>query len=260
MSRWWRAYDEAVDDPKLGALSDRQHRAWFNLCCICSQNGGSLPGVGAIAFKLRITSERAKQMIAELAALGLIDLHEGRPPTMHNWSGRQFQSDISTERVKRFRAKPRNVSETPPENRDREQKGSEASASAAGAADGFGDTPGFLQRTADDAEPLNEDSRAKLFRLGKTILVSFGVAERRTGGLIGQWLKAQNDPDGLLAALQFARDRNVAEPVAYVSALIHGKPNGAANGFDRRPGESLGQLCTRLASEARKLEAAAGFG
>ena len=109
-------------------------------------------------------------------------------------------------------------------------------------------------------EPVDEDSRAKLFRIGKTILISFGVTERRTGGLIGQWLKAQDDPDGLLAALQFARDRNVAEPVAYVSALIHGKPQGAVNGFDRKPGESLGQLCTRLAAEARKLEAAAGLG
>lgn len=132
---------------------------------------------------------------------------------------------------------------------DQKDKSSEVRTSAAGAADG------------QLFEPVDEDSRAKLFRLGKTILVSFGIAEKRTGGLIGQWLKAQNDPEGLLAALQFARDRNVAEPVAYVSALIHGKPtNGAANGFDRRPGESLGQLCTRLAAEARKLEAAAGIG
>lgn len=105
-------------------------------------------------------------------------------------------------------------------------------------------------------EVVGEDERAKLFRIGKTILVSFGVQEKRTGALIGQWLKAKNDPAGLLAALQFSRDRNVAEPVAYVSAIIHGKSNGVANGNDRRPGESLSDFCGRLAAEARRLEAA----
>lgn len=29
MSRWWRAYDEAVDDPKLGMLSDRAFKRAF---------------------------------------------------------------------------------------------------------------------------------------------------------------------------------------------------------------------------------------
>lgn len=101
----------------------------------------------------------------------------------------------------------------------------------------------------------DENPKARLFRIGKPILLSFGIAEKRTGSLIGQWLKARPDPLGLLAALQFARDQNVAEPVAYVSAIIHGKQkNGAANGNDRQPGESLGDLGRRLAAEARKLE------
>jgi hypothetical protein len=33
----------------------------------------------------------------------------------HNWDKRQYKSDVSTERVKRFRNGKRNVSETPPE-------------------------------------------------------------------------------------------------------------------------------------------------
>ena len=78
------------------------------------------------------------------------------------------------------------------------------------------------------ADVVGEDPKARLFRLGKTILVSFGIAEKRTGSLIGQWLKAKNDPAGLLAAIQFARNQNVAEPVAYVSAIVSGK--GKQNG------------------------------
>jgi len=128
MSRWWRAYDEAVDDPKLCLLSDRQHRAWFNLCCITSQNGGVLPSIDAIAFKLRMTPAKAQALIVELRAAGLID-EAGGDLAPHNWRGRQFQSDGSTERVKRFREQQRNVSlavaETAPDTdteTDSEQK------------------------------------------------------------------------------------------------------------------------------------------
>lgn len=103
-----------------------------------------------------------------------------------------------------------------------------------------------------DVEILDEDPKAKLFRLGKTILISFGIAEKRTGALIGQWLKSRNDPDGLLAAIQFARDQNVAEPVAYISAVIsERKTNGKLN---------LGDLASELADQLRERERAAGFG
>lgn len=138
MSRWWRAYDEAVDDPKLCLLTDKQHRAWFNLCCITSQNAGKLPALAAVAFKLHTTPEKAKAIVAELVALGLVDLDETGNAAPHNWGRRQFQSDSSTERVKRFRKQDGNVtpsvSVTPPETErqitetdsDTEKEGKEA--------------------------------------------------------------------------------------------------------------------------------------
>lgn len=94
MSRWWRAYDEAVDDPKLCLLNDKQHRAWFNLCCITSQNGGTLPPIAAVAFKLRMPIMKAKHLIAELVTLGLIDQDE-TAFTPHNWNARQYKSDVT---------------------------------------------------------------------------------------------------------------------------------------------------------------------
>jgi len=137
MSRWWRAYDEAVDDPKLILLTDKQHRAWFNLCCITSQNGGVLPPLQVIAVKLRMTVDKAKDMVAQLAALKLID-HDGNGVfAPHNWSGRQFQSDVSTERVKRFRNGKRNVaptvSETPPDTDSETDNRNRPEATASGA-------------------------------------------------------------------------------------------------------------------------------
>jgi len=107
----------------------------------------------------------------------------------------------------------------------------------------------------DTADVVGEDPRAQLFRLGKTILVSFGIEEKRTGALVGQWLKARNDPIGLLAAIQFARDQNVAEPIAYISAIVHGK--GHANGKDR---QDLGSMAKAIAAEMRQRESAQGDG
>lgn len=121
MSRWWRAYDEAVDDPKLLLLSDRAHRAWFNLMCLASIGEGRLPERKVIELKLRLPPAKAQAVLKELIDAGLIDEDEtGLKP--HNWNGRQYKSDVSTERVKRFRNGNRNVSVTPPETESRKQK------------------------------------------------------------------------------------------------------------------------------------------
>ena len=119
MSRWWRAYDDALHDPKLIALSDRLHRAWFNLLCVASKNGGLLPAMSVVAIELRVTIHKAAEYVTALVIAGLIDEIETGKFAPHNWATRQFQSDVSTERVKRFRQHRRNVSstvsETPPE-------------------------------------------------------------------------------------------------------------------------------------------------
>jgi uncharacterized protein YdaU (DUF1376 family) len=105
----------------------------------------------------------------------------------------------------------------------------------------------------DTVEVIDEDPKARLFRIGKTLLASFGVAEKRTGALIGQWLKTRNDPSGLLAAIQYARDQNVAEPVAYISTLVtKAPPNGTRK-------QNLADLASDLADELRERERAAGL-
>lgn len=134
MNHWWRAYNEAVNDPKLQLISDSLFRAWFNLMCIASGNDGGLPALKDIAFTLRIAPNKAAQMLAQLHAAGLLDKTEtGFTP--HNWNGRQYKSDVSTERVKRFRKRERNVSldvtETPPDTElDTEDRIGDARASS----------------------------------------------------------------------------------------------------------------------------------
>lgn len=110
MSRWWRAYDEALDDPKLQRLSADLFRCWFNLLCLTSKNGGTLPQLADISFALRIPEARMKKIMNELRLGGLIDETADGTLHPHNWNGRQYKSDVSTERVKQFRKRKRNVS------------------------------------------------------------------------------------------------------------------------------------------------------
>jgi len=120
--QWFRFYAEAVDDPKVQRLPPHLFKTWINLLCIASQSGGTLPSLDDLAFRLRMSSHDAEQQISDLILAGLIDITEaGRSP--HNWSGRQFQSDCSTERVKKHRRNKaatlcnvsETASETPPE-------------------------------------------------------------------------------------------------------------------------------------------------
>ena len=106
---WWRAHDDAVDDPKLQKLSGDLFKQWFNLLCLTSRNKGFLPPISDIAIGLRVTIGEANDIVSQLMAAGLIDERGGKLQP-HNWEGRQFKSDISTDRVRRFRKRLRIVS------------------------------------------------------------------------------------------------------------------------------------------------------
>jgi len=127
MALWWRAYNEALDDPKLQKLPLELFKAWFNLVCLASRNDGTLPAVDDIAFALRTNPQKADKILAALIDANLFDkTPEGVKP--HNWSSRQYESDVSTSRVKRFRQRSRNAKRNGPET---EQNRAEAEQSRA---------------------------------------------------------------------------------------------------------------------------------
>jgi len=109
MSRWFRVYNELVDDPKVQRLEPSLFKALVNLWCLASANEGTLPPVDEIAFKLRMKPEKARRVLTELRTAGLLD-DDATGTHPHNWAARQFMSDGSTPRVKRFREGRRNVS------------------------------------------------------------------------------------------------------------------------------------------------------
>jgi hypothetical protein len=108
MSRWFRFYDDAVNDPKVQRLPGEKFKTWVNLLCLASKNDGVLPSLADIAFSLRLSDEKVSAMLKDFCLQGLLDPDAGGYAP-HNWGGRQFKSDVSNERVKQHRQRKRNV-------------------------------------------------------------------------------------------------------------------------------------------------------
>jgi hypothetical protein len=103
---WLRLYDTTLDDPKVQQLTPAMFRNWINLLCLASQSEprGTLPDVGSIAFRLRMSESSAKQTIKSLVTNGLLDeTGEGRYEP-HNWTGRQRVTDDVAQRVRKHRS------------------------------------------------------------------------------------------------------------------------------------------------------------
>lgn len=112
MSRWFRIYDDVLDDPKVQRLSGDLFKTWMNLLCLASKQGGILPPVDDIAFRLRISARDAQQRIEDLILAGLVDIRPDGKQEPHNWPSRQMPSDSSTERSRKHRDKKRNATAT----------------------------------------------------------------------------------------------------------------------------------------------------
>ncbi len=118
--QWFRFYSEALNDPKVQSLEPELFKHWINLLCVSCNNNGTLPETfQQIAFHLRISDNAAITVIERLHNATLIDRVNGGVNgyryAIHGWEKRQYKSDTSTERVKRFRGVSRNVTVTPPE-------------------------------------------------------------------------------------------------------------------------------------------------
>lgn len=118
MNQWFRFYHEALDDPKVQTLDAETFRDWVNLLCLCCRLGGELPkATQDIAFALRRSLDGCSTVLSRLADAGLLDRRNGGPNGMHyaihGWDKRQYKSDTSTDRVKRYRERYKNVTETP---------------------------------------------------------------------------------------------------------------------------------------------------
>jgi hypothetical protein len=118
---WFRLYQEFATDPKVQSMSEIMQRRLVMLFCLRCGNVLETLQEQEIMFALRITEEEwreTKQLFVSKCFIRFIS----DKCNIINWNKRQFISDTSTDRVKRYRAKKetflkrsKRVSETPPD-------------------------------------------------------------------------------------------------------------------------------------------------
>jgi hypothetical protein len=193
MSRWFRFYAEAMRNPKVLRLSDKDFRLWVGLMAVASESEGAIPAVADLKLILAMRQDHLEGGLNRLISAGLIDaLGDGYEP--HHWAKFQYKSDTSTSRVAKFRAK-RNVSVTPPD-------------------------------TETDTEvPLSKDNGAApasdqvLWSAGKSYLSGHGV--KNPGQLIGKWARDYGKAE-TAKAITMAQFERAVDPIPYVERILRG--------------------------------------
>jgi predicted transcriptional regulator len=194
MIRWFRFYDDALNSPKVQRLDGETFKVWVNLLCLASQNGGKLPHVDDIAFSLRMTQDAALTVVERLLNGGLIDKASGGANgytyAPHNWSERQYKSDTSTDRVKRFRKRSKTVTETAPDT----------------------DTDTEVTLDKSNVASINSDKE-----FWANAVAYLGGESKRS--LIGKWCKDYGKP-ATAAAITAAQLDRAIEPVAFIIGTL----------------------------------------
>jgi hypothetical protein len=211
MSRWFRYYDEAINDPKILKLSDEQFRFWVGILCVASKCDGTLPSHEDIAIHLRMKVEKVRRHFSALIDVELID-RDGDDFHPHNWDARQYKSDTSNERVKRHRKRKCNVTSTvtvtPPETE------ADTEAEKDDAVDGERATPGA-------------SITPEAFALSERLILAAGW-DRDEPHAMGtpwtaqKWLNGNWNPDLCVATVQRvkAAARKKINTLAYFEAAI----------------------------------------
>jgi hypothetical protein len=125
--QWFRFYGDSLNDPKVQSLDGDTFKAWVNILCVASKNDGRLPPISELSFLLRCDDNACLTLVERLLNATLIDRVNGGANgwgyAPHGWDKRQYKSDVSTDRVKRFRNVSVTANETPPDTEtETEQK------------------------------------------------------------------------------------------------------------------------------------------
>lgn len=190
-NQWFRLYAEVLNDPKVQSLPDDLFKAWINILCVACNNNGTLPETfHETAFALRIPEDAARTVVERLLNATLIDRISGGVDgyryAPHGWDKRQYKSDTSYERVKRFRNRQRNVTVTPPEQNRTEQK---------------------------EADNKLSDVKTVFWNCCREYLGKSKMP------LVGKWVKEYGE-EKVFAAVLNAQKNNPAEPIAYITRIL----------------------------------------
>jgi len=107
--KWFRFYSEVIDDPKIHKLSNYEYRIFTYLLCYACEvdavNGRLTSDLSAINHRLRTRYDHFFRALKRLEELDIISVNCDGEMTLTNWDKRQYKSDKSLERVRKFREK-----------------------------------------------------------------------------------------------------------------------------------------------------------
>jgi hypothetical protein len=104
--KWLRFYHEFIDDPKVSMMPDTDQLLWVKALCLASESsvrGVILLSDEEISWRLRVAKETWQCAVDKFRAKGMVE-HTPDGYRISKWDERQFESDTSTERVKKHRS------------------------------------------------------------------------------------------------------------------------------------------------------------
>lgn len=117
MRYWVKLWTEMLDDPKMGRLTDRQHRLCTNLFCLAGiiDDNGRLLDTTDIAYKVRRDVDSVAEDLSALAAVHIVEQVDGAWHLVHfdkrNERPPSAEPEAVRERVSRYREKKRESNE-----------------------------------------------------------------------------------------------------------------------------------------------------
>ena len=220
---WFRMYPELLHDPKVQQLPPSLFKFWVNLLCIVNEHSrdtGELPPAEKIAFAARMRPARSQSAVSSLAERGLIDARDGSL-FLHGWASRQYKSDSSTERVKRYR----NGKVTPPE--------AEAETEA---------DPSPSEKPADDPGKRFFETTNRGQEVGALVDVAKAHGREVAGGILAGALK-RHPKTAVMDALMQALGREAVDVGTYMNGVL--KNGKAGHGTGRGKVVAASDLPTR---------------
>lgn len=106
--QWFRMYAEFAHDPKVQTMSREDQRHLVMLFCVQSENNNETLQDCEVMYALSLHETEMKQIKERFIEKRFVSSDW----KVKNWNKRQYRSDSSTERVREWREKQRNVSET----------------------------------------------------------------------------------------------------------------------------------------------------
>jgi len=233
MSRWFRLYDEMLDDPKVQKLHPALFKVLVNIWCVASRHDGKLPSQSDLSFALRMSEDETFRAVSKLAEAGFIDTDPAtnvqRP---HGWDTRQYRSDVSTDRVRAHREARKSA-----KNDDPPKGGKAKKAEPRNADETFHGTAPETDTETDislaDAKgtvvPLSAAAFCKaVFDSAIPLITATGRTERDARSVIGRWRKTCGDAD-LLTLIRQSEIEMHSDPLEWITAAVETR-NGNRTG------------------------------